>query len=256
MPERLVVLVPPSLGKGAAPRSRALQGTFDQRLVDPRARVREALADFLRVGSASQWSTVFNARGALLERTLEATRAMLEGSAVLSSAWRRYQGVVWSYLDPGTLTPAQRRRIIVPSGLYGLLGGDDPIADYRLSMNASLFGTGPLASFWRPHLTAALLERSKGSRIINFLPLEHAASIEWPRLSAERRVTSVRFVASDETKAVGHDAKAIKGILAGAVLRDGLSAFAVRERLGWRIEQRDDEVVAIAPLTRQIGVRS
>ena len=168
----------------------------------------------------------------MLDRTVAAARVFVEGDAPLLPAWRRYQGVVWNYLSPETLTPSARRRILVPSGLYGLVAGEDPIADYRLRMSTSLPGLGGLARFWRPHVTSALLDATTRAAIVNLLPHEHAASIEWARVEQQRRVLNVRFVAADESKAVGHDAKAIKGELAGAVLRDGLAAFDVPKRLG------------------------
>jgi hypothetical protein len=158
--------------------------------------------------------------------------------------------VVWNYLAPGSLTPAQRRRILVPSGLYGLLAGDDRIADYRLKMNARLTNLPSLARFWRPSVTAALLERTAHATLVNFLPKEHVASIDMEKVKTRGNVIDVHFVAPDESKAVGHDAKAVKGELARAVLSEGLAAFSTPERLGWRVERRESDVMVIAPPTR------
>lgn len=256
MSERLFVLLPPSQGKAEGGRRRTGHGRFDDTLVTEREQVARALKDFLDDASPSELAATFGARGPLLDRTVSAARAFVEGDAPLLPAWRRYQGVVWNYLSPETLTPSARRRILVPSGLYGLVAGEDPIVDYRLRMGTSLAGLGGLARFWRPHVTSALLDATARAAIVNLLPHEHAASIEWARVEQQRRVFSVRFVAADESKAVGHDAKAIKGELAGAVLRDGLAAFDVPKRLGWTIERRGDVVFARAPLTREIGVTS
>lgn len=256
MSERLFVLLPPSQGKAEGGRRRTGHGRFDDTLVTEREQVARALKDFLDDASPSELAATFGARGPLLDRTVSAARAFVVGDAPLLPAWRRYQGVVWNYLSPETLTPSARRRILVPSGLYGLVAGEDPIVDYRLRMSTSLAGLGGLARFWRPHVTSALLDATARAAIVNLLPHEHAASIEWARIEQQRRVLNVRFVAADESKAVGHDAKAIKGELAGAVLRDGLAAFDVPKRLGWTIERRGDVVFARAPLTREIGVTS
>jgi len=253
---RLFVLLPPSQGKAEGGRRRSGHGRFDDTLVTERERVVDALKEFLDDATPGELAMTFGARGPLLDRTVAAARVFVAGDAPLLPAWRRYQGVVWNYLSPATLTPAARRRILVPSGLYGLVAGEDPIADYRLRMSASLAGLGGLARFWRPHVTSALLGATTRAVIVNLLPHEHAASIEWASLEQQRRVISVRFVAADESRAVGHDAKAIKGELAGAVLRDGLAAFDVPKRLGWTIERRGDVVFARAPLTREIGVTS
>jgi cytoplasmic iron level regulating protein YaaA (DUF328/UPF0246 family) len=256
MPTRLFVLLPPSQGKAEGGRRRSAHGRFDDTLAAERDEVAGALRAFLDEAAPGELATTFGARGPLLERTVSAARVFVDGDAPLLPAWCRYQGVVWNYLNPGTLAPSARRRILVPSGLYGLVAGEDSVADYRLRMNASLAGVGVLARYWRPHVTAALLEATRHAAIINLLPHEHAASIEWTSVEGQRRVLSVRFVAADESKAVGHDAKAIKGELAGAVLRDGLAAFDVPKRLGWTIERRGDVVLARAPLTREIGVTS
>jgi uncharacterized protein len=256
MSARLVVLLPPSQGKAAGGRRRLGHGQFDDTLAQERDAVKIALKALLSDAVPSELEATFGARGPLLERTVSSARSFVEGDVPLLPAWRRYQGVVWNYLNPETLTPALRRRILVPSGLYGLVTGEDLVADYRLKMNVSLPGVGVLARYWRPHVTAALLAASPRATIVNFLPHEHAASIDWTSVDKERRVLSVRFVAADESRAVGHDAKAIKGELAGAVLRDGLAAFDVERRLGWAVERRGDVVIARAPLTREIGVTS
>ena len=256
MPERVVVLVPPSQGKGEGGRRHGSRGRFDDALAQQRARVTVALRTFLDRATPAELSATFGARGPLLERTVATARSFALGDAPLLPAWRRYQGVVWNYLHPESLSAAQRRRILVPSGLYGLVSGEDPVAHYRLRMNASVAGVGVLARYWRPSVTSAILEVTSRAVIVDFLPHEHAAAVDWTSLERQRRVLSVHFVAADESRAVGHDAKAIKGELAGAVLRDGLAAFDVPTRLGWSIERRGDVIVARAPLIREIGATS
>jgi uncharacterized protein len=247
--ERLFALIPPSQGKASGGRRQVSPGSFDV-LEEPRREVLAALRTFIESASTAQLEVALSASGPLLERALWATQQILDGTAPLLPAWRRYEGVVWAYLAPETLTPAQRRRILVPSGLYGLLGGEDRIAEYRLKMNVRLAGLPSLARFWRPSVTEALLERTSRATIVNFLPKEHAASVDLEKIRAHRRVIDMHFVATDESKAVGHDAKAVKGELARAVLSDGLAAFSVPERLGWRVERRDANVVVSAPPTR------
>jgi uncharacterized protein len=247
--ERLFALIPPSQGKAPGGRRQGLLRP-NEVLDGPRQEVLRALGLFVASASTAQLEVAFSARGPLLQRALSATQQILDGSAPVLPAWQRYEGVVWNYLVPDSLTPAQRRRILVPSGLYGLLAGDDRIADYRLKMNVRLANLAPLARFWRPSVTEALLERTNRSTIVNFLPKEHVASIDLDAVKGLRRVIDVHFVAADKSKAVGHDAKAVKGDLARAVLRDGTAAFAVSERLGWRVERRGSEVVVSAPRTR------
>jgi uncharacterized protein len=248
--ERLFALIPPSQGKAPGGRRHVAVGAFDDVLGVPRHEVLDALRTLVATASVAQCELALSARGPLLQRALAATQQILDGTAPLLPAWRRYEGVVWGYLSPDTLTPAQRRRILVPSGLYGLLTGEDRIGEYRLKMNVRLPDMPPLARFWRPSVTGALVERTSHATIVNFLPKEHLASVDMEKLKSYRKVIDVHFVATDESKAVGHDAKAVKGELARAVLSDGLSAFSVPERLGWRVEERGGNVVVSAPPTR------
>jgi hypothetical protein len=221
--ERLFALIPPSQGKAPGGRRHIAVGTFDETLKEPRCEVLESLRTFVTTASTAQLEVALSARGPLLQRALSATHQILEGSAPLLPAWRRYDG---------------------------LLAGEDRIAEYRLKMNIRLANMPPLARFWRPSVTDALIERTSHAIVVNFLPKEHLASVDMEKLKSHRKVLDVHFVAADESKAVGHDAKAVKGELARAVLCDGLSAFSVPERLGWRVERRGSDVVVSAPPTR------
>jgi cytoplasmic iron level regulating protein YaaA (DUF328/UPF0246 family) len=76
-------------------------------------------------------------------------------------AWQRYTGVVWDHLDLASLTATQRnafiKRIIVPSGLLGLVRADDPLPDYRLKMGARLAPFGTMSKWWNEPITDALV---------------------------------------------------------------------------------------------------
>lgn len=216
-------------------------------LYEPRRQVLVALGDFVTRAAPRELEVTFNARGVLLERAIQATNAVVSGSAPVTPAWRRYEGIVWNHLDPTSLTPAQRRRVIVPSGLYGLLSSEDPIADYRLRMNVRLKPLPSLAQFWRPLVTPLLRDRAKNQTIVNFLPQEHAASVDFHRLGESNDVVNVHFVASDEKRAVGHDAKAIKGVLARHVLTEGLDEIESVEWRGWCVRREGSDVVVAAP---------
>lgn len=71
-------------------------------------------------------------------------------------ALRRYTGVLYAALDPGSLRPGQRARLAVASALFGLLGAEDSIPAYRLSAGSALPGLGSVRSVWRPVLGPAL----------------------------------------------------------------------------------------------------
>lgn len=247
MTKRLLVLIPPSQGKSQGGRRRSKAGVFDEALEGSRREVLSALGDFVARALPRELEVAFNARGELLERAVEATNEVLFGRALLAPAWRRYEGIVWNHLDPDSLTPALRRRILVPSGLYGLLSSEDPIADYRLRMNVRLKPLPSLAQFWRPIVTPLLFERAKSSTIVNFLPQEHAASIDFDSLAESHHVVDVHFVANDEKRAVGHDAKAVKGVLARHVLTDGLETIESVRWRGWSVRREGSDVYVAAP---------
>jgi len=240
--ERLLLLLPPSQGKATGGRRSNKTGVFDAVLAEPRRQVLSSLHALLQTSTLKQRSTLFNAQGRLLERAISSILDFENGKMPLLPAWRRYEGVVWTHLDPSSLAPSQRREILVPSGLYGLLTCEDPIADYRLKMNASLAPLGTLARFWRPTLTSLLEERSKNKTIVNFLPHEHAASIDFTALSKKRRIIDVHFVAADEKRAVGHDAKAVKGVVARRLLVEGTGVLDDMEWQGWKVRREGNDV--------------
>jgi uncharacterized protein len=248
--ERLYVLVPPSLGKSLGGRRRGSRGIFDDDLAVPRREVLRALRGVLDRGVPRELESTFAAKGELLDRAIEATTALERGTAPLLPAWRRYEGVVWTHLEPQSLTSPLRRRILVPSGLYGLLSGEDPIADYRLKMNAPLAPFASLARFWRPVITDAIERKTRRSTIVNLLPNEHAASIDEASLGASREIINVRFVTSDERNAVSHDAKAVKGVLARQILLEGTGALERLSWQGWSSRRDGAVVVVIAPDVR------
>ena len=74
-----------------------------------------------------------------------------------------------------------RRRLrgttLVVSGLWGAAALADPIPDYRLKMSARLDPLGRMATWWRPHLTAALADRLAGRVVWDLLPAEHAGGV-------------------------------------------------------------------------------
>jgi cytoplasmic iron level regulating protein YaaA (DUF328/UPF0246 family) len=240
-------LIPPSQSKARGGRRSNKKGVFDDALAGPRHEVLNALQDFLSTATAKERATTFNAPGPLLERATSAMRDFESAKVPLLPAWRRYEGVVWTHLDPSSLEPAQRRAILVPSALYGLLSCNDPIADYRLKMNATLAPLGTLARFWRPALTSVLEQRSLNRTIINLLPQEHTASVDFSALSRCRRVIHVHFVAADEGRAVGHDAKAVKGVLARRLLVEGSDVLDSLNWQGWRARREGNDVFVTAP---------
>jgi uncharacterized protein len=247
VPRPPLLLLPPSEGKATGGRLPARPGSFDEALAHPRSVVLEELGRLLRSPGHAWQSRVFGARGELLDRAVAATHALVVGAAPILPAWRRYTGVVWAALDPGTLSAAGRRRLLVPSGLYGITSADDPVADYRLKLLVSLGHLGRLSTFWRPEVTTALAARARGRVVVDLLPAEHAHAVDLGALARVARVVRVRFVTADGTRALGHDAKSAKGHLARSLLDHGLDGVSGFRCGGWRATVEGDRVTVVAP---------
>ena len=239
------VLLPPSESKEPGGHREVAPGLFDDLLAFPREQVLRALAQTLGAASPEEASRLLNARGQNLQRALEATRQLVEGTALVPPAWQRYRGVVWSHLDPASLHEKLRRRILVPSGLYGLSSGTDVIADYRLSMKVSLDGLGNIAKYWRSPLTH-VLEKMASAQLVSFLPKEHIGAMGTGHV-VSRQLVTVSFLRHDGQGVAGHDAKAVKGIVARRILEDGLEAVEGFNWKGWRGKIRSGQYLVRAP---------
>jgi cytoplasmic iron level regulating protein YaaA (DUF328/UPF0246 family) len=198
------------------------------RLAERRLEVVEALAT-----SRGGNEKLLGVKGDHLLRAQSANTSLV--GAVTLPAWQRYTGVVWDHLDPASLPAADRRRILVVSGLLGLVRGDDPVPDYRLKMSANLAPLGKLSTWWRESLTTELRRLARRHVVVDLLPQEHRAALDLSGLAG------VSLTLVDPTgKPGGHFAKAAKGELARAILTGGIAALDT-----WRHPQFD---LVVAPL--------
>jgi cytoplasmic iron level regulating protein YaaA (DUF328/UPF0246 family) len=245
--KEIIILLPPSEGKtqGGVPYS--APGVFDRGLKKGRAEVRRALLEELRVLTKARAEKLFKARGELLERAIGSAAALKGKKASTLPAWQRYSGVVWTHLDPGSLTEHQRSRILVPSGLYGLTSASDAIVDYRLTMGVSLRGIGNLAAYWRDAVTGAIETRASDGLVVDILPREHRAAIDHDRLRRTCDLVIVEFVRQDGRSAAGHGAKAAKGVLAHALFKQGEAALGSFGWEGWQASREGAKVYVREP---------
>ena len=213
-----VILLPPSEGKaeGGAVRSTWTpnSGVFGPELGDMRQQVVSALGK-AKGGDAA----LLGVSGRHLERARIANRSLI-GAPALPAA-ERYTGVVWDHLGLASLTAARRAkalpRIIVPSGLLGVVTAADPVPDYRLKMGSRFtpFG-GTMAKWWRDAVSSAINSYARGCVVIDMLPAEHrAAYVSDPELVRNHVIVDL---VTPQGKAGGHDAKAAKGALARHLL--------------------------------------
>ncbi len=238
-----LILLPPSEGKALGGGARGRGGALGGLLAEPRAVLLASLSALS--GDRAAVERLTRSKGPLLDRAIDSFARLVAGDAALLATWRRYTGVVWTHLEPATLTPAQRRRILVPSALYGVTGGEDPIADYRLTFHANVAGCGPLGVYWRDSVSSALSQVAGRSPVVDLLPAEHRRVVDLERLAATARVITVRFESADGQKAIGHVAKAVKGVLARRLLDEGLDALESFTWGPWRAAMHDDRVATV-----------
>jgi hypothetical protein len=118
--------------------------------------------------------------------------------------------------------------VVVVSGLHGLVAAGDQIPDYRLKMGARLSPMGTLANWWREPLTQALLTYAQKAVVIDLLPNEHRAAIDWSQLPQTLRVD---LVTKSGGRMGGHNAKAAKGLLARHIITAGSTPAKARDAL-------------------------
>jgi cytoplasmic iron level regulating protein YaaA (DUF328/UPF0246 family) len=211
-----MLLLPPSEGKASGGNRRRSTwtpdaGSFGSSLADRRSEVVAALAE-VQGGSEK----LLGVRGDHLLRAQSANSSLI-GAPTLP-AWQRYTGVVWDHLEPASLPVEARRRILVVSGLLGLVRGDDPVPDYRLKMGASLQPLGKLSTWWRPAVSTELARISRRRVVVDLLANEHRSAVEGVSVIAVSLV-------DPSGGSGGHFAKAAKGELARAILTEGLGAL-------------------------------
>jgi cytoplasmic iron level regulating protein YaaA (DUF328/UPF0246 family) len=213
-----VILLPPSEGKAPGGVAKPWTGVLPELDAD-RMAVRDEVRRVIAGGEAAA-SRLLGVKGRHLAQASEDWEALDDAPTLPAS--RRYSGVVWSALDPATLDAVTHRRlnarVMVPSGLWGVVAAGDPIPAYRLKMSARLPAIGSLGAFWRPRITPIIDRRAAGGWVIDLLPNEHAAAIDVDALRRSRLVRVELLEAGDGRRSVGHAGKTLKGLVARAIL--------------------------------------
>ncbi|MCW2541735.1 MAG: hypothetical protein JWN95_3460 [Frankiales bacterium] len=221
------ILLPPSEGKRTGGSGRSLVRRSSTRippgLLVPRGLALDALARTISLPSAAQ--------RLLLPESIAPT-ALAENSAVLTGptmpALRRYQGVVYEGLAADRLSPAASvaagRAVLIFSGLFGVLRGDEPVPAYRVPAKAKLDSIGIAGTFWRPYLQLAMpaLLGRQDEPIVDLRSADYAAM--WQPLRDDplaRRVIGVRILSpkpNGELAVISFASKYAKGLLAAGLL--------------------------------------
>lgn len=211
----VLILLPPSEGKTAPVRGDALDlASLSSPALGP---TREAVLDALVAASARPDAVDVLGVGAGIAD--EVARNLDLRTAPTAQARHVYTGVLYAAAGLDRLTPTARRRaadaVRVVSGLWGLVGPEDRIPAYRLSMGVDLPGVGPLAAAWREPLREVLDARAASGELVvdcrsaTYLAAwrpERAAQRSWVQVRVLREVAGRRSV-------VSHHAKHTRGVL-------------------------------------------
>ncbi|MGL5850812.1 MAG: YaaA family protein, partial [Phycicoccus sp.] len=122
-----------------------------------------------------------------------------------------YAGVLYDALGLASMDAAARRRanrwVVVVSALHGALRLRDRIAPYRLSMDVTLPGVGPLGAAWRPVLAEVLPGAAGRGVVVDCRSASYGAA--WrPAGDLARRWVQVRVPGTS------HLAKHTRGLVA------------------------------------------
>ncbi|WP_432541023.1 YaaA family protein [Kineococcus sp. SYSU DK002] len=208
----MLVLLPPSETKWAGP-PRGAAVRLDALSHPDLTAAREQVLDALVEVSARPDAPELLGVGASLRDVVAANTTLRTRPA--ARAAQVYTGVLYDALDLPSLPASAARRVLVVSALWGVLQPRDRVPGYRLSMGTSLPGVGPLAAFWRRHLTEVL---HPAGVVVDCRSSTYAAA--WvPDAETAARTVAVRVVAGG--KVVSHHAKHTRGLVARALLTRG-----------------------------------
>ena len=133
-----------------------------------------------------------------------------------------FSGEVYKALDASTLSENAlvfaKPRLMILSGLYGMLKPDTLIYPYRLEMGLTAkFESQTLVKLWKPILTEQLSQQlsvHEGEKsLLNLASTEYEKAVDLAKLSKTYRVVTVAFKEQqgDTVKVVGMYAKKARG---------------------------------------------
>ncbi|MDS1271277.1 peroxide stress protein YaaA [Lipingzhangella sp. LS1_29] len=259
----MFVLLPPSAGKapaGNGPPVDFSRLTFPD-LTWPREQV---LAELEKVCADDQGDPAGTSAREILGLSARQGAAVtanreLRHAPTLPAA-QRYTGVLYDALDlPGLRSGPSglnvTRSVLIFSGLWGVLGIDDVIPDYRLSMDVRLPALGRLSTFWRGHLQDPLREHTRGHLLVDCRSAAYAPAFRGQSPAGDHRGTrtvTIRVLRERsvegrrERSVVSHHAKAARGRVAHALLANDVHPESPAELVdalraqGFHVERSPD----------------
>lgn len=210
-----LILLPPSEGKASGGTGPVWKpGSMLVDLDEWREQAISALGRAMRRSEAER-STLLGVKSRALAAATQANRTVAAEPTL--PAIERYTGVLYDVLDYRSLPAAQRKRldqrVLIFSGLWGMVSPTDPIPDYKLKMGAKMPKLGKLSAWWREPITASLTQRAGSGPVWNLLPKEHAAAWQGPESLPQYSAVFLEPKADGTLTAVSHANKSLKGAL-------------------------------------------
>lgn len=168
------------------------------------------------------------ARGLLgLSEALDSDRAAnaIADSSPTMLAGHRYTGVLHDALGYPTLSAVSRRRadasVVVFSGLWGATRPTDLLPAYRIGIGTKLPKIGPLPTYWRAALHAALDDEIAQRGALDLRSSGYALMYR-PSKQAAGRIMTINVTEPDGKRAAAsYQSKVAKGRLVRALLGHG-----------------------------------
>ncbi len=234
----MLILLPPSEGKDVPPEGEPVDLdslAFAAQLGERREVLLDALERLVELQTARAVKQLGISKGQAGEVVVDAELR----SAPAAPAAAVYSGVLYDRLRLPELPAKARRRVLIASALWGVVGPEDRIPYYRFSAKARLTRIGPPAAFWREALAAALPDEP-GGLIVDMRSGAYVAA--WKPKRATLLAVRAFSEQGGKRKAVSHMAKAVRGDVARALLvakkvpQDAESAAAIVAAAGFEVE--------------------
>jgi cytoplasmic iron level regulating protein YaaA (DUF328/UPF0246 family) len=245
----VLILLPPSEGKTAPTTGAPVDLdslAFATELGERRGGLLDALERLGTVSAPRALKQLAISRGQAGEIAVDAALRR----APAAPAAEVYSGVLYERLRLPELPARARRRVLIASALWGVLGAEDRIPYYRFSAKARLARVGPPATYWRGALLAALPDEP-GGLVVDMRSAAYAAAWKPERAT----LLSVRAFSESEgrRKPVSHMAKAVRGDVARALLlakktpQDPEAAAAIVRDAGFAAELTPGTLDVVLP---------
>lgn len=224
----MLILLPPSEGKTRPESGPSLDlSNLSSPELNP---VRQQLLNALRKVSGTKNAAKVLGLGPKLHGELEHNQRLLE--APTARADEIYTGVLFSELEPASLTPAAKtrlsERVAMASALFGLVRPSDQIPAYRMSGSVTLPRLGTVSSRWKPVLPQTISRLADGGLVVD---LRSGTYVALGKPDKHITSTTIRVLhESNGTRSVvSHFNKATKGRIVRQLLTENVEATGINQ---------------------------